>query len=212
MSVQTAKGGKMIKVFYGDDRVKAKQEIEKLLGKDYEVIDATDLTDQDLPTIFLGASLFAEKRKILIRDLFANKPAAEKLVNYLNTPHDIIILELKLDKRSVAYKELKDQLEFKEFKLPEEKNFGVVFDIYTTAKRDGKKAISMLESIKQDQDPMMFFGLLVSQAVKDFTRNQGTKEKRALKELSKLDIIMKTTSSQPWLLIESFLLQVSSLR
>ena len=202
----------MIKVFYGDDRVKAKQEIEKLLGKDYEVIDATDLTDQDLPTIFLGASLFAEKRKILIRDLFANKPVAEKLVNYLNTPHDIIILELKLDKRSVAYKELKDQLEFKEFKLPEEKNFGVVFDIYTTAKRDGKKAITILESIKQDQDPMMFFGLLVSQAVKDFARNQGTKEKRALKELSKLDIIMKTTSSQPWLLIESFLLQVSSLR
>lgn len=202
----------MIKVFYGDDRVKAKQEIEKLLGKDYEVIDAADLTDQDLPTIFLGASLFAEKRKILIRDLFANKPATEKLSNYLNTPHDIIILELKLDKRSTTYKELKDQLEFKEFKLPEEKNFGIVFDIYTTAKRDGKKAITMLESIKQDQDPMMFFGLLVSQAVKDFARNQGTKEKRALKELSKLDMIMKTTSSQPWLLIESFLLQVSSPR
>ena len=202
----------MIKVFYGEDRVKAKQEIEKLLGKDYEVIDAADLTDQDLPTIFLGASLFAEKRKILIRDLFANKPAAEKLPNYLNTPHDIIILELKLDKRSTTYKELKDQLEFKEFKLPEEKNFGIVFDIYTTAKRDGKKAITMLESIKQDQDPMMFFGLLVSQAVKDFARNQGTKEKRVLKELSKLDMILKTTSSQSWLLIESFLLQVSSLR
>lgn len=202
----------MIKVFYGEDRVKAKQEIEKLLGKEYEVIDASDLTDQDLPTIFLGASLFAEKRKILIRDLFTNKPAAEKLLNFLNTPHDIIILELKLDKRSVAYKELKDQLEFKEFKLPENKNFGVVFDIYSTAKRDGKKAITMLESIKQEQDPMMFFGLLVSQAVKDFSRNQGTKEKRVLKELSKLDILMKTTTSQPWLLIESFLLQVSSLQ
>ena len=202
----------MIKIFYGEDRVKAKQEIEKLLGNDSEVIDAADLTDQDLPTIFLGASLFAEKRKILIRDLFANKPAAEKLINFLNTPHDIIILELKLDKRSVTYKELKDQLEFKEFKLPEEKNFGVVFDIYTTAKRDGKKAVTMLESIKQDQDPMMFFGLLVSQAVKDFARNQGTKEKRALKELSKHDMILKTTSSQPWLLIESFLLQASSLR
>ena len=202
----------MIKVFYGDDRIKAKQEIEKLLGKDYEVIDAAELSDQDLPTIFLGASLFAEKRKILIRDFFANKPAAEKLANYLDTPHDIIVFELKLDKRSVAYKELKDKLEFKEFKLPEKQNFGIVFDIYNTAKRDGKKAITMLESIKEDQDPMMFFGLLVSQAVKDFARNQGTKEKRVLHELSKLDILMKTTSSQPWLLIESFLLQVSSLR
>ena len=202
----------MIKVFYGDDRVKAKQEIDKLLGKDYEVVEGADLTEQDLPSIFKGASLFAEKRSILIRDLTSNKSAYELLPDYLDTPHDIVIFEIKLDKRSTTYKELKDKIEFREFALPQDKNFSLVFDIYKTAKRDGKKAVELLRKIKQDQDPMMFFGLLVSQAIKDFSTHQGSKEKRALKELSKLDILMKTTSSQPWLLIESFLLQVSSLQ
>ena len=202
----------MIKVFYGEDRVRAKQEIDKVLGKNYEVIDAQDLTEQDLPSIFKGASLFAEKRAILIRDLSANKSAFEKLPDYLDTPHDIIIFELKLDKRSATYKELKDKIEFREFTLPQDKNFSLVFDIYKTAKKDGKKAVEQLRKIEQDQDPMMFFGLLVSQAIKDFAAHQGTKEKRALKELSHTDLLMKSTSIQPWLLIESFLLQVSSLQ
>jgi DNA polymerase III delta subunit len=57
----------------------------------------------------------------------------------------------------------------------------------------------------------MFFGLLASQALKDYSQKQGTKEKRVLKELSKLDLDLKTTSYQPWLLIESFLLRLSSL-
>lgn len=202
----------MIKIFYGDDRVTANAEIKKLLGDSYEVIEGPDLTSGDLPTVFMGASLFADTRNILIRDLSTNKEAYDHLPEYLNTPHNVIIFELKLDKRSVTYKEIKDKVEIKEFKLPEDKNFGLVFDIYSTAKRDGKKALEMLDKIKQDQDPMMFFGLLVSQAIKDYAKNQGTKEKRVLRELSKLDILMKTTSSQPWLLIESFLLQVSSLR
>ncbi len=202
----------MIKIFYGDDRVAANAEIKKLLGENYEVIEGADLSEYDLPSIFMGASLFADTRNILIRDLSANKTAFSHLGEYLNTPHNIIVLELKLDKRSTVYKDLKGKLEFKEFALPENTNFTIVFDIYNTAKKDGKKAVEMLEGIKQDQDPMMFFGLLASQAIKDFSRNQGTKEKRALKELSKLDILMKTTSSQPWLLIESFLLQVSLLQ
>ena len=202
----------MIKIFYGDDRVKAKQEIDKILGANYEVIEGADLGENDLPSVFMGASLFAETRNILIRDLSINKTAFLHLGEYLNTPHNIILFELKLDKRSATYKELKDKIEFREFTLPQDKNFSLVFDIYKTAKKDGKKAVEQLRKIEQDQDPMMFFGLLVSQAVKDFAANQGTKEKRVLKELSKLDILMKTTSSQPWLLIESFLLQVSLLQ
>ena len=69
-----------------------------------------------------------------------------------------------------------------------------------------------LEKIKSEEDPIMFFGLLASQAIKDFSLRQGIKEKRALKELSDLDIKLKTTSFQPWLLIESFLLRLSSLQ
>ena len=114
----------MIKVFYGDDRVKAQQEIRRILGEDYEIIDATDLQPTDLPSIFLGASLFApEKRHILIRDLTANKQVYDELPKYLNTPHDIVIHETKLDKRSATYKALKDKITFTEFKLPETTDF-----------------------------------------------------------------------------------------
>ena len=69
----------MIKVFYGDDRVKAKQEISKLLGNDYEVLDGPEINTNDLPSIFLGTTLFASKRSILIRDFTANKPAYDDL-------------------------------------------------------------------------------------------------------------------------------------
>ena len=79
------------------------------------------------------------------------------------------------------------------------------------AKRDGRRAVEMLDKIKQDEDPIRFCGLLISQAMKDYARNPGVNEKRVLKELSKLDLDMKSTSLQPWLLVSSFLLRLASL-
>lgn len=201
----------MIQVFYGDDRVRAKSEISKILGENYEVYDGPELESTDLPNLFLGNSLFSDARSILIRDFLANKTIADKLQDYLDTPHNVILFELKLDKRSTVYKTLKDQITFKEFALQKNPNLKLVFDIYKTAKTDGKKALTILSKIKPEEDPMMFFGLLVSQAIKDYSLKQGIKEKRALKELSKLDLNLKSTSYQPWLLIESFLLRLSSL-
>ena len=202
----------MIKVFYGDDRVRAKAEITKFLGtKDYEIIEGADLASADLPSIFLGNSLFTDTRAILIRDFTANRPVYEQLPEYLNTPHQIAILDAKIDKRSATYKFLKDQIEFQEFTLPKNPNLNLVFDIYRTAKHDGEKAVKMLEKIQYEEDPIMFCGLLISQALKDFNQKQGTKEKRVLKELSKLDLDLKSTSLRPWLLVQSFLLRLSSL-
>ena len=211
MFVQTVKRRTMLKIFSGEDRVRAKNEIEKLLGKKYEIIDGAELELSDLPTIFLGMSLLSDKRKIVIRDLSINKAAFEKIPEYLSSPHDIIIFETKLDKRSATYKLLKNKIEIKEFALRPDPNQNLVFSIYNTAKRDGKKAVSDLEKIKLNQDPIMFFGLLVSGAIKDFQAHQGTKEKKALKELSKLDLDLKSSKLSSWLLIESFLLRLSSL-
>ena len=201
----------MIEIFCGDDRIRAKQAIVKALGENYEIIEGAEITLNDLPSIFYGNSLFTDARNILIRDLSVNKPAFEKLPDYLNSPHHIIIQESKLDKRSAVYKSLKDKIKIVDFKLPENTDFQFVFNIYKTAKTDGNKAIKMLNKIKLNEEPIMFFGLLVSQALKDFNQKQGIKEKRVLEELSKLDLNLKTTSYQPWLLIESFLLRLSSL-
>ena len=200
----------MLKIFTGDDRVRAGQEIVKLLGPDHETIEGTDLTPSDLPSIFKGISLFTETRNILIRDFLANKQTADHLINYLDTPHNIIIQELKLDKRSIAYKALKTaKVEIKEFNLPPDPSYKLVFDIYRTAKRNGQQAIKQLEQIKLSQDPIMFFGLLASQALKDYAGHPGTKEKKTLRELSQLDLQTKSTSIDPWLLIEACLLRLS---
>ena len=86
-----------------------------------------------------------------------------------------------------------------------------VFSIYDAALVDGKQAVKLLEEIESEQDPYMFFGLLVSQAIKKFEWRQGMKEKRVLQELSKVDMQMKTTAVEPWLLIKSFLLRVKTI-
>lgn len=200
----------MLKIFTGDDRVRAGQEIARTLGENYEVIEGVDLSPGDLPSLFRGISLFSDTRHILIRDLSANKPVFDKLPDYLDTPHDIIIQELKLDKRSTAYKAIKNKIEIKEFKLPEAHNQFYSFDICRAAKRDGKKAVKMLRDIEPTTDPILFFGALVSVALKDFQQHQGTKEKQTLKNLAKLDLELKSTKFDPWLLIESYLLKISS--
>ena len=200
----------MIKVFYGEDRVRAKREIEQFLGENYEVVEGLELKTTDLANIFRGASLFNEKRAILIKDVSENQAVWEKIADFVDTEHKVALMETKLDKRKQGYKSLKTAgVEMKEFKLmdPPEKN--LVFDIYEMALRDGKRAVEMCRKIETTNDPYMFVGLMVTQALKKYEWRAGAKEKRVLKELSKLDMQMKTTSIQPWVLVQAFLLRVS---
>lgn len=201
----------MLKIFYGDDRVRAQSKIKKILGNDYEVIEGAELSEMDLPSIFFGTSLLAEERKILIKDLSAVSENWEKLIEYIDTPHTIIIWEEKLDKRTATYKKIVKLAEIEEFKKPEQVDRGLAFDIYDVALRDGKKAIIMLDRAELTDDPYQIVGAWAWKAVDNFKRYGGAKEKRALKELSRLDINMKTTSLSPWTLLRAFLLQVSSL-
>lgn len=200
----------MIRIFTGDDRVRANKEIRRVLGDDYEVVEGVDLTANDLPSLLKGVTLFAETRNILIRDLSANKEVFEKLPEYLDTLHNVVIFEMKIDKRSATYKAIKDRVEVVDYSLPKDRNLNKVFDIYRVAKRDGKRAVEMLEEIRVSQEPMMFVGLMVSQAIKDYAARQGAAEKKALKELSKLDLDMKSSPVEPWLLIEAFLTRLAS--
>ena len=203
----------MIKIFYGDDRMKIQEAAKKLFGGEYEVVEGENITAQDLPSIFKGASLFGDIRKILIKDLGNNKDAFEKLPEYLETPHEVILFESKLDKRTVTYKAIKDKVEIREFVESEKVDYrnNPVFNIFNTAKRDGKAAVKMLKELEEEQDPYMLVGLFTSQALKDFSMRQGAKEKRVLEELSKLDLRLKSSTMQPFSLLESFLLQISSL-
>lgn len=207
---QNANRGNMIRIFYGDDRKRAQEEIKKLLDAKYEVLEGVSIKPEDMPSIFFGGSLFAEKRAILIKDMGENKEIFEKLKDFLGTENDVIVWESKLDKRTAAVKDLaKTGVEMKEFKT-EVVDDKVALEIFNVALRDGKKAVEMVEKIELTQNPYSFLGLLISQALKRYEWKQGSKEKRVLMELSKLDIQMKSTTFSQWMLLKKFLLQVSS--
>ena len=202
----------MIKCFFGDDRVAILKRIKQEFSDGYEVFEGENISKGDLQNIFFGVSLFVEDRKIVIKDLSEDKEAFSELKKYIETPHSVILWESKLDKRTSVFKELeKAGVKFLEFKVPESKDKNLMFDIFDVAMRNGKKAISMVEKIEMEQDPFMFVGLLSTQAIKKFDYFQGRKEKRVLKELSKLDMLMKSTSIEPWTLVKLSLLKFSSL-
>ncbi len=207
----------MIRIFIGDDRVSAQKEINEIIGKNYEVFEGGEIDALSLSSIFLGTSLFSSRRRILIKDFSENKDVfrlfVEKIEDFLKTDSDVILWESRFDKRTAAYKELKKfDIEFKEFKLQAKIDTRLVFSIYDKALTDGDRALKELRKIESDQDPYMFFGLLVSQALKKFEwKIGGAKEKRVLKELSRLDVSMKTTGIDPWILIEGFLIRLSSM-
>ncbi|MBR2587295.1 hypothetical protein IKE71_02895 [Candidatus Saccharibacteria bacterium] len=207
-----------IRIFTGDDRVKTQAEILHALGEGYEVFEGENLLVTDLPSLFLGESLFSSGgRKILVKDLSENKEVffdfAEKIEQYLKTDSEIILWETKIDKRLSATKNLvKAGVEIREFAAPVKIDTRAVFNIYDIALRDGKRAVSELSKIEREQDPYMFFGLLVSQALKKLEwRPNGVREKKILKELSKVDMQMKSTGIEPWILIKSFLLKAATI-
>ena len=104
----------MIKVFYGNDRVRISEEVRKVLGEDYEVFDGADggLKLADLVNIFQGNSLFSEKRKILIKDLTPARGQGNdsdvdfygEIAKYVNTPHTIVIWETTVSQKK-SYKD-----------------------------------------------------------------------------------------------------------
>lgn len=203
----------MLRVFYGENRDGAERQIKSLLGEEYEVFEGENLALTDLPSIFQGTSLLdMGKRRILLKNLTENSEIWAKIADYTETEHEVIIWEPKVDKRSATYKSLvaagvKIQ-EFANFNRPDTR---VVFGILDLALRDGEKAVQELEKIENEQDPYMFFGLMVTQALKKLQNASGTRERRILKELAKLDMQMKSSALEPWLLVKSFLIRVGKI-
>jgi DNA polymerase III delta subunit len=83
-----------------------------------EVINAEDLNISDLPNILMGVNLFAEKRLIIIRGLSGNKSIWPVFGDWLDKISDdihLVLIESKLDKRTVTYKALKSSAVIKDF-------------------------------------------------------------------------------------------------
>lgn len=215
----------MLRIFYGENRLEAEKAVKRTLGEGYEVFEGESLTVGDLPSIFQGTSLFGGGsgsgaggfgggvRRILLKNLGENAEVWAKLADYIETEHEVVVWEGKIDKRSTGYKQLKEAgVEMEEFATLKKPDAGLVFGVLDTAMRNGEKAVRDLEKIEADQDPFMFFGLLVTQALKKYEYSGGgARERRILKELAKVDLQMKSTGVEPWMLIKSFLLRVGKI-
>ena len=178
----------MIKIFYGDDRKAAETAAKKALGANFEVLEGANLEVAELPSIFLGGTLFASERALLIKDLGENKPVMDEMAKYLETPHKVVIWESKLDKRTAFYKEVKDKVEIREFALPKENGFGIAKDIYNMAKRDGAKAVEMTKKSWMTRIRICFLVRLRVLRLRIFLTNREQKKRESLR--SSLNLII----------------------
>lgn len=202
----------MIQLFYGDDRQALAAAIQKIVGDAYEALSGDKIEPAALPELFLGTSLFASRRQIVVRGLIESGVKPETLLKFTATPHTIILVETKFSTATTAAKQLAKAIQVREFKLPAP-NTRVVFDILNTARRNGPQAVQLLDKIITTQEPQQFLGLLASQAVKAFAGQPTPKNQRILKTLAQLDLDLKSSglAAEPWLLIKGWLLRVASL-
>lgn len=204
----------MIKIFYGNDRQKAQLAVVKVLGKEYEVIEAENITRGDMDSIFWGTSLFGETRKILLKSLNENKECWEMLPEYLDTTHEMVIWLSALDKRSVVYKAIAKQknVEIKEFAQDMKVERFFAFKIADEAfAGHGAKAVKMCEQIETTDDAYMTMGAIISQTAKRL-ETKNPKAVRAIKILAKADMEMKSASVDAWNIVKISLLKIGQLR
>lgn len=210
----------MIYLVDGDDRKKAEQTARDFLGNNVEVIDADTLEKNDLVSIFQGTTLFEETRHILIKDLSLKKDLFLELPKFIKTEHQVVILEQKIDKRNAIYKELLDaaksnpeKVKIENFKLPEQVDTFLVFRAFDIALTDGKRAVKLIREAEEENSPYATIGAWTKKAVDLFVAKGGTeREKKIIKRLAEIDMLLKQTSfsKDPWILLESFLIELSS--
>lgn len=202
----------MIKIFYGNDRQKAQLAITKLLGDDYEVIEAENITRGDMESIFKGTSLFGETRRILLKGLNENKECWEVLPEYLETTHEMVIWLSALDKRSTVYKAIakRKEVEVKEFAQEEKVDRFLAFKIADEAfAGHGARAVKMCEELEQTSDAYLTMGAFVSQAGKKLEIGKP-KAINAIRILAKADLDMKSTAVDGWKILKIALLKIAS--
>lgn len=83
-----------------------------------EKLEGSDLELSRLPDLLAGATLFADKRLVIIKNLSENKSLWEVLPDWLGRVGDdihLVLVEPKPDKRTKTYKDLKKSADVKEF-------------------------------------------------------------------------------------------------
>lgn len=112
----------MITVFTGDNSF----EITRALGRivddfsgEAERIDGSELDLNQLPDLVMGATLFASERLVIIKQLSDNKAVwsvFDEWLGRVSSDVHLVLIETKLDKRTITYKELQKIADVTEYK------------------------------------------------------------------------------------------------
>ncbi|MBR6098074.1 hypothetical protein IKP94_05025 [Candidatus Saccharibacteria bacterium] len=208
----------MIKIFYGNEGAQAQAAIDRLLGDEYEVIEVDNLTSSDMPSVFMGTTLFGDERKILLKGLDENKECWAEITKYLDSPHKIVIWNEKApDKRGDPGKSLAadKRVEIKGFErvVSKEETFAA-FNMYDDAVRGNlKKALATCKTLEADKnkDPYSTLGAFTSKAFTALEK-RDRKAPAILKILAEVDTEMKSTGIDGWTLVKKALLQISTIK
>jgi DNA polymerase III delta subunit len=111
----------MITLLTGENTYEIEQEILRIITAfdgDAERIDGSELAPKNLPDLLTGATLFADKRLVIIKNLSENKDIWPDFYKWLPRVSDdikLVLVDTKPDKRMVTYKELKKIATINEF-------------------------------------------------------------------------------------------------
>ncbi|CAN5373074.1 hypothetical protein BH10PAT4_BH10PAT4_3760 [soil metagenome] len=103
----------MITLLTGENSFEIEQEIKQIIAGFTgiaERIDGSELDIKNLPDLLTSATLFADKRLIIIKNLSENKVIWSDFYKWLPRVSDdieLVLIDTKPDKRTVSYKDLK---------------------------------------------------------------------------------------------------------
>ena len=111
----------MITLLTGDNTYAIEQQLKHIVarfGGEVEKFDGTELSLERLPDVFMGVTLFATERVVVIKNASQNKTVWNDLSDWLEKAGDtgVVLIEPKADKRTKTYKWLQKHAEIVEAK------------------------------------------------------------------------------------------------
>lgn len=113
----------MITLLTGDNSFELARALDGIVSAfdgQAEKFEGSDLVLAQLPDLLSGATLFADKRLVVIKDLSENKPLWSALPDWLGRISDdvhLVLVEPQPDKRTKSFKDLKKHAAVQEFSL-----------------------------------------------------------------------------------------------
>lgn len=118
----------MIRIFTGGNTFEiqsAVRELEAHLALSAERIDGATVQLSNIPDLFMGLSLFADRRLVVIDQLSVSSGVWAQLPDWIARVSDaieVVLIEPSLDKRTVVYKALKQAADIQDFPVWTEKD------------------------------------------------------------------------------------------